>query len=267
MNDTPQHGLPDGTAHSDFPARLDEVTDSLTGLYESLDGQEDLDGVLSRLVFTAVRAVPDAAAASVTVATGGEHTRTAAVTDERVLEIEEQQRTAGYGPSAESAERRRPVLVGSSEQDRERWPGFTTATAAAGIAAYLSAPVYVDEPTRPENQRGPAEGTRVLGWLNLYGDTPAGFDPFDEALLRLLTTSVSAAISAADRQRRTHELVDNLQRALTSRAEIDQAKGVLMAAHSTDADTAFNRLVRESQNNNLKLATVARRLLDSVQEK
>jgi AmiR/NasT family two-component response regulator len=55
--------------------------------------------------------------------------------------------------------------------------------------------------------------------------------------------------------------VGSLERALTSRAEIDHAKGALMAIHGCTADEGFERLVSGSQDQNAKLHEVAHQLL------
>lgn len=57
-----------------------------------------------------------------------------------------------------------------------------------------------------------------------------------------------------------------LQAALGSRSEIDQAKGVLRAVHGCSADEAFAMLVQRSQHDNVKLHIVAAQLLDSLSE-
>lgn len=49
-----------------------------------------------------------------------------------------------------------------------------------------------------------------------------------------------------------------------SRAVIDQAKGILMAAYGIDADRAFEILKWRSQATQVKLRTVATRLLEAV---
>jgi AmiR/NasT family two-component response regulator len=48
-----------------------------------------------------------------------------------------------------------------------------------------------------------------------------------------------------------------LSAALTSRAVIDQAKGILMALHGIPAKDAFELLVKASQEQNAKLRDVA----------
>ena len=54
---------------------------------------------------------------------------------------------------------------------------------------------------------------------------------------------------------------DQLKEALTSRATIDQAKGILMARHGVDPEEAFRILVRMSNDTNVRVADVARALV------
>jgi AmiR/NasT family two-component response regulator len=55
----------------------------------------------------------------------------------------------------------------------------------------------------------------------------------------------------------------NLQGAFGRRALIEQAKGILMARHSVDADHAFDILREHSQHNGRKLVDVAQAIIDS----
>jgi response regulator NasT len=55
----------------------------------------------------------------------------------------------------------------------------------------------------------------------------------------------------------------NLQGAFGRRATIEQAKGILMARHAIDADTAFVMLRDHSQHNGRKLADVAAAIVES----
>jgi len=55
-------------------------------------------------------------------------------------------------------------------------------------------------------------------------------------------------------------MLAQLQQKLASLPTIEQAKGVLMARFSLEADAAFALLVRWSQSNNVKLRTVSARL-------
>ena len=55
----------------------------------------------------------------------------------------------------------------------------------------------------------------------------------------------------------------SLRGAFGRRATIEQAKGILMATHSVDADRAFDMLRGHSQNNGHKLHDVAQAIVDS----
>jgi hypothetical protein len=55
--------------------------------------------------------------------------------------------------------------------------------------------------------------------------------------------------------------VRNLERALVSRATIDQAKGIVMAERHVDPEAAFEILVRMSNDTNVPLAEIARALV------
>ncbi len=58
--------------------------------------------------------------------------------------------------------------------------------------------------------------------------------------------------------------VTGLTRAMKSRAVIEQAKGIVMALRGVSADQAFEILVAQSQQEHVKLAEVARRIVESV---
>lgn len=81
------------------------------------------------------------------------------------------------------------------------------------------------------------ENDAVLGTAGFYVD-----------LTEVLQSDVSAAVS---------EVTE-------SRAVIDQAKGVLMAAHGISAERAFDILVWRSQETNIKVRELAARFVDAV---
>jgi GAF domain-containing protein len=235
----------------DMTVRLQDVAATLDELQTLLHGEETLELVLERLAETAKRTIPAAAAVSVTVMADyptGPWTATA--TDAMVIAIDHEQYVTGQGPCLEAARTRLPLRV-SVEDARHLWPAFAKVAAKAGIRSYLSAPLMLgDEP--------------VLGALNVYGRAPDAFDPVDEALLSLFTAASSSAIVSSRSYARARDFAEQMKNALTSRAEIEQAKGVLMARHLISADEAFAMLAQESQDNNVKLRDVARSLLETA---
>lgn len=60
-----------------------------------------------------------------------------------------------------------------------------------------------------------------------------------------------------------HE-VEHLRQALVSRADIDQAKGMLMLRYGIDAGAAFDVLRRWSSQTNTKVAVLAQQLIDGA---
>jgi AmiR/NasT family two-component response regulator len=60
------------------------------------------------------------------------------------------------------------------------------------------------------------------------------------------------------------ERTAQLERALSNRAVIDQAIGIIRSRSGASAEEAFDRLTRLSQTENIKLHIVAQRLVDEA---
>ncbi|WP_102142844.1 GAF and ANTAR domain-containing protein [Mycobacterium hubeiense] len=241
-----------GVERPDPLARLDTTSEAIAALRDIFASEEPLDHVLARVASTAAKAIPDADAVSISVLTG-ESPRTAACTDDRIIDLDRAQYESGRGPCMESVHGRRPVRVEIAKGAHD-WPEFAEAARRLGIRACISVPLLVDGD----------EPTELVGSLNVYSYTASAFDPFDEGLMRLYTVAAGQAITNTRRWQQSRDAVTQLERALTSRAEIDQAKGILMAVHSCTADEAFQRLVEQSQRRNIKVHDIARQLLESV---
>jgi transcriptional regulator with GAF, ATPase, and Fis domain len=218
------------------------------------DAEEPLNEVLTRVADTAVRAILDADAVTVTVLSGDGDARTAALTDEQMVALDRQQYESGRGPCLEAARRGTPVRV-VVDVDGHRWPEFVTAAHTLGVRAALSAPLILGDV---------GAGGELVGSLNVYSRTRSAFDSFDQELMRLFTVAASMAVTNAHRWQQSRDTVSQLQQALTSRSDIDQAKGVLQLLYALDADQAFAMLVKRSQNRNVKLRTVANEILDAL---
>jgi putative methionine-R-sulfoxide reductase with GAF domain len=235
--------------------RLVSTSDAVESLTSFFSSEEPLDDVLSRVARTALGAIPDADAVTITVLADPKP-RTAAYTETRVLRVDLAQYSSGRGPCLEAAERRTPVRV-VADIDQQRWPEFVEVARDEGVRASLSVPLIVDA-------ADPRQEGELVGSLNIYSRSASAFDPFDEELMRLYTVAASQAITLARRWQYSRETVAQLEKALISRTEIDQAKGALRAIHGYGANEAFARLAEESQRRNVKLHTVAREFLDSL---
>lgn len=243
----------DGRDQADELAdQLDDVTSALAGLSETLEAEEELPVVLRRCCWQAVHAIPGADLATITLLrdTGPDTDMlTAARTDERASDLDHVQIDAGAGPCLDAAKTGEVVRVSVSTAHTE-WPRFAQAAADAGIGSVLSAPLFIN--------------ADYQGALNLYGQDREGFRHLDAKLLEVYTTAVEAALRVDRRYRSARDHAGELRTALSSRAVIDQAKGVIMAIRHVDADAAFAILVEQSQRENRKLRDVAVRFVARV---
>jgi len=213
----------------------------LVSVGRSITDEDDLLTLLQSVVRIAHDVIDGADSAGVTIDLGG-RTFTAVHSDNRTLRVDSEQYEAGEGPCLH-ASRNRTVVVVQADEAAQRWPRFAAAAAEEGIHSFLAAPLGTSEQT--------------LGSFNLYGRTPLAFDSLDADILDLITTAVARAIGDFARFKTARDVAEGLERALESRAPIEQAKGMLMAIHGIDADSAFDLLRTQSQNTNTRLHTVA----------
>ena len=131
-------------------------------------------------------------------------------------------------------------VVADAGLDR-RWPAWSSRLAAEGMRSALAVRV---------GTLGQVHGTLVL--LAVEPSAFAGPGAADRA--RLLAAHAGTALGAAQQQ-------ENLWQAVDARKLIGQAQGMLMERFGLDTDQAFAVLLRYSQDHNLKLRTVAERLI------
>jgi GAF domain-containing protein len=227
---------------------LDELTAAMADLTTTLEAEPAEAEILGAVCAEAVRAVPGADMASITAIRDGAP-ETTAFTDERAVDIDRVQYAAGEGPCLLAAETGEVVRVPLDTAGR-KWPEFTEHARRLGVGSYLAAPLRVD-------------GT-LAGALNLFGYGDHGFAETDSRLLQLYTTVVSFGLRTTRRYHRARQRAADLETAMNSRAVIEQAKGILMAAHRISADGAMKRLIAESQHTNVKLRDVATRFVDGL---
>lgn len=227
-----------------------ELGRMLVNVGRTVADEEDLLQLLQHFVEIAHQAIDGADSSGVTIDMGG-RTYTAVHTDERTLEVDLRQYDAGEGPCLHAA-RTGTVVRTDADVAQKAWPEFAAAARAEGIRSFLAAPLFANE--------------QAMGSFNLYGRRPAAFDHLDAEILDLLTTAVSRAIADFARFQSANRIAETIQHALENRAPIEQAKGMLMALHQVDGDTAFNMLRRESQDKNVRLHVIARDLVERLSE-
>jgi AmiR/NasT family two-component response regulator len=78
--------------------------------------------------------------------------------------------------------------------------------------------------------------------------------------LRLERARVAAEVE------RLTSLADQLETALETRGTIERAKGILMVTRRCSADEAFVLLRKQSQHDNVKLSTIAQKVVASIEQ-
>ncbi|MYV98984.1 GAF and ANTAR domain-containing protein, partial [Streptomyces sp. SID3343] len=102
-----------------------------------------------------------------------------------------------------------------------RWPTLARPAHLEGVHSCLAVPVTL--------------GEHRSATVTLYGTSPTGFTPLERALLRATAAALTRTATDAAHARQANQRADHIHHALTTRAVIDQAKGLLMALHGIDA--------------------------------
>jgi GAF domain-containing protein len=230
-------------------ARSDEVALAMQELSQLLVAEEGVESTLQRISDLATRVIQGCDSAGVTLHIEGKYV-TAACTDSRTLEVDEGQYSRDEGPCLQ-AMRDKAVLRIDVGEANERWPEFLADARRCEIRSFLAAPMMLKNES--------------IGSLNLYSRHPNGFTHLDEALIALFTGQASVAVANSKTYADAVELTRQLREAISSRAIIEQAKGVLMAREGIDADAAFAQLRTSSQSRNVKLREIAKEIVDATQ--
>jgi len=223
----------------------DELTASLAGLSGLVNGQRSFEQSLVQVAEFAVRAIPGAEGAGLTLLEADRH-QTVVATDEFVTTVDDIQYGLGEGPCVSAVAQGRTFTSGNRAGEPQ-WPHFGPRVGRLGVHSALSLPLLLPG--------------QVLGALNVYAH---GRDVFDERA-RVMGEAFAphAAVSVHNAQllNQAERLVAQLQQALTSRAEIDQALGVVMSRTGATAQEAFDKLRAQSQTRSIKVTEVAHEVL------
>ncbi|HET6625648.1 MAG TPA: GAF and ANTAR domain-containing protein [Nocardioidaceae bacterium] len=101
-------------------------------------------------------------------------------------------------------------------------------------------------------------GGRKAGALNIFGDVPGALTERSAEIGAIVAAFASVALAGLSH----HERAETLKRGLETNREIGKAIGLLMATHHIDDAAAFDVLRRASSEMNVKLAEIARRVVD-----
>jgi GAF domain-containing protein len=224
--------------------RRGELIREIADLAQTLQRRQgaDVDAVLSELTENAVRFMPGAQYAGVTVASRDGKVQTASATDCYPVRLDEIQQRHDEGPCLSAAWEHHVVRINDITLE-DRWPAYCREAAEeTPIRSVISFQLFADHHT--------------MGALNFYAEQPNAFDDEAAELGLILATHTALAWNMVRRD-------EQFRSALASRDIIGQAKGMLMERFQVDAVQAFELLKRLSQSSNTPLAVVAHELVES----
>jgi hypothetical protein len=167
-----------------------------------------------------------------------------AASTEQVRLLELSQSQAAEGPCVDAYRTRAPVSCPDVAAARERWPDLVPAALSAGFAAVHALPMRLRE--------------QAIGAVCLYATTPAELGGQTAELGQALADVATIGILHERALHRREAVTEQMQKALSSRITIEQAKGVLAERLHVTIEEAFTLMRAYARDHSLKLADTAR---------
>jgi GAF domain-containing protein len=242
---------PNGSLLDAREADLRAELDALAGV---VAGAVTLQQLLVQVAASAVHAIPDADGVGICLLRldkADDRVQALATSHAFAAKVDlVQYELVDEGPCITAAAERTPVRTGNVSADA-RWPRFGPRVGRLGVHSVLSLPMLIPDGT-------------VVGAINSYSHSR---DRFDEHAIRVgLLFAAAAGLAVHNAQVLDHAQAraTRLQAALGSRTIIDQAIGIIRSRSGVSADEAFDRLREISQRENIKLTSVADRVVEEA---
>ncbi|MFI2762278.1 GAF and ANTAR domain-containing protein [Streptomyces echinatus] len=220
-----------------------EFAQQMASMARSLLAQTSVDDTLKSITASAITLVEGCDAAGILVLRGVS-VQSLAPTEQLVVDSDRLQERLREGPCFDAARTRageRVFRIADFTAAQPRWPAFAPQARELGVGSMMGFLLFTED--------------EDLGALNLYSHRAGAFTDVSETAGWLLASHAAVAFSSA----RTHA---QMQQAVATRHTIGEAMGILMGGHNLTEDEAFDVLRRYSQERNIKLREVARRVCE-----
>ncbi|MFE4861179.1 GAF and ANTAR domain-containing protein [Streptomyces sp. NPDC056670] len=222
----------------------EDFAQRMASMARDLLAQKSVTATLERITGSATKLVGGCDAAGILVLDGRSVT-SLAPTEEMVTAVDRLQGQLGEGPCFDAAredETERVFRIFDLTAAQTRWSLFAPRAHALGVGSMMGFLLFTED-----------DGE--LGALNLYSREPGAFTDASETAGWLLASHAAVALSSA----RSHA---QMEQAVATRHMIGEAMGILMGSGHLTEEQAFDVLRRYSQDHNIKLREVARRLCE-----
>jgi transcriptional regulator with GAF, ATPase, and Fis domain len=225
------------------PATADPMT-VFAALAEIIYQGAEPSEMYAAICIAATLIVPGCDHASLLVRQGDRYI-TVGASDQLAQRIDELERISGDGPCIDAIEEETPQIE-TDLTTPSQWPKFSARLLAeTPVRGTMGFRLLVDK------RKGAA--------LNLFSDKPNQFDSDSAGRAAVLASFASVAINAIAHG----EDAASLRKGLLSNREIGKAVGMLMLLHDFSENEALDLLKRHSQGLNIKLADVARKVIEA----
>jgi hypothetical protein len=220
------------------------AVDAYTRLASIVLNEQPMGAVLQQIADLAISCIPGADEASVTMVSGS-RIYGSAFTGGLAAGLDDRQYGSGFSPTIEVARTGRAIAIDLAAH--QHYPDFAYQACRYGIGQVLS----LSLPGRKD----------IAGALTIYG---YGATPFDTVTREIAQAFADhAAITALNCVIYAMAVDEGVQlrQALSSRAGIEQAKGIIMRDRSCNPDEAFAFLSAASSRRGQKVREIAQEVL------
>jgi GAF domain-containing protein len=227
-----------------------EVSQALAELGRLRFGEMRVEDAMHDIV-RSTHAIFDVDGAGLMLADAEHQLRNVAVSDARFGHLEDLQLELGEGPCLAAFTDKELVAAEDLTTDT-RWPEFCRAATARGVRAVLASPL-------PYNQD-------AVGVVAVLSEDRHPWSPEGELALLAFTDLAALLIASMMQGQQQSELAAQLQGALSSRAVIEQAKGVLIGRHGLSPRQAYEQLRDQARAQRRKLVSVCAEVVRQASE-
>ena len=225
-------------------AAIGSTADAFESLASVIYQAETFEEVYTSIVSLAVSVVDGCHHASIMLRSRDGTFETVASTDETARLVDRLERQHREGPCLDAIVEDTPQFEDDLSEPHPHWPVFARE-------------VVRQTPVRSAAGFRIVAGDKKLGALDLFSDEVRGIDPQSADQAIILAAFASIAVSTVHRREEARTLAAGME----SNREIGKAVGLLMAFHKVSDTQAFDMLRKTSQDMNIKLAEVAREVV------
>ena len=152
------------------------------------------------------------------------------------------------GPCLDSFHLNERIIAETPQDLKLRWPRFGNRAVRSGYKSAYAFPMRLRE--------------QHVGSLNIFRSEEGSVSSEDLLAAQAFADMASITLLHQRFSFEARVLNGQLSNALTSRAILEQAKGILVGRRGMDIEEAFTWMRHHARNNNVKLAVVAQEIID-----